>query len=270
MMDIRAPAAIAVAPFAGGPSLSGKHVAIDDRDGIATVTMNRPPANAIDLAFLEELDRALLAIGERSPRAMILTGYGGIFSAGLDLKEVPRYDRAQQNLMLARLNEMIRRLYAMLIPTVAAVNGHAIAGGLVLMLACDWRVAVESGALFGLTEIHAGVPYPASANAVVQAELAPAAARELVLAGKNHTPERALALGIVDELQPSAAVLERSQAKARELATAPTEGYGRIKRQLRGQALAEMAEAIAAGDPLRDNWLFAETQAAAARVLREG
>jgi enoyl-CoA hydratase len=243
--------------------MSGKHVAIDDRDGIATVTMNRPPANAIDLSFLEELDRALLAIGECSPRAMILTGHGAIFSAGLDLKEVPRYDRAQQNLMLARLNEMICRLYAMPIPTVAAVNGHAIAGGLVLMLACDWRVAVESGALFGLTEIHAGVPYPASANAVVQAELN-------VLAGKNHGPERALSLGIVDELKPAAAVLERSHAKARELATAPSEGYGRIKRQLRGQALAQMAEAIAAGDPLRDNWLFAETQAAAARVLREG
>jgi enoyl-CoA hydratase len=254
----------------GGPSLSEKHIAIDDRDGVAIVAMNRPPANAIHLTFLEQLDQALVAIGERSPRAMVLTGHGEIFCAGLDLKAVPRYDRAQQNLMLARLNELIRRLYAMPIPTVAAVNGHAIAGGLVLMLACDWRVAVESGALFGLTEIRAGVPYPASANAVVQAELGPAAARELVLAGKNHGPERALALGIVDELQPANAVLARSQARARELAMAPTEGYGRIKRQLRGQALAQMAEAIAAGDPLHDNWLFAETQAAAARVLREG
>jgi len=250
--------------------VSSNQVTIDDRDGVAILTMNRPPANAIDLTFLGELDRALIAIGERSTRAMILTGHGAIFSAGLDLKEIPRYDRAQQNLMLARLNEVIRRLYAMPIPTVAAVNGHAIAGGLVLMLACDWRVAVDREALFGLTEIRAGVPYPAAADAVVQAELAPAAARELVLAGKNHGSERALALGIVDELQPAAAVLERSEAKARELAMAPAEGYGRIKRQLRGRALAEMAEAIAAGDPLRDNWLFAETQAAAARVLREG
>jgi enoyl-CoA hydratase len=250
--------------------LSGKQIAIDDRDGVATLTMNRPPANAIDLAFLEELDRALVAIGERSARALILTGHGAMFSAGLDLKEIPRYGRAQQNLMLARLNELIHRLYAMPIPTVAAVNGHAIAGGLVLVLACDWRIAVQGGALFGLTEIRAGVPYPASANAVVQAELTPAAARELVLAGKNHGPERALALGIVDELQPASLVLERSQAKARELAMAPTEGYGRIKHQLRGQALAEMAEAIAAGDPLHDNWLFAETQAAAAHVLRGG
>ena len=250
--------------------MSSNQVTIDDRDGVAILAMNRPPANAIELTFLEELDRALIAIGERSTRAMILTGHGAIFSAGLDLKAIPRYDRAQQNLMLARLNEVIRRLYAMPIPTVAAVNGHAIAGGLVLMLACDWRVALDREALFGLTEIRAGVPYPAAANAVVQAELAPAAARELVLAGKNHGPERALALGIADELQPAAAVLERSEAKARELAMAPAEGYGRIKRQLRGRALAEMAEAIAAGDPLRDNWLFAETQAAAARVLGRG
>jgi enoyl-CoA hydratase len=250
--------------------LPNNQVTIDDRDSVATVTMNRPPANAIDLTFLEELDRALLAIGELSSRAMILTGHGAMFSAGLDLKEVPRYGRAQQNLMLARLNEVIRRLYAMPIPTVAAVNGHAIAGGLILALACDWRIAVESGALFGLTEIRAGVPYPAAANAVVQAELAPATARELVLAGKNHGAERALALGVVDELQPASAVLERSQAKARELAMAPTEGYRRIKHQLRGRALAQMADAIAARDPLHDDWLFTDTKAAAARVLREG
>jgi enoyl-CoA hydratase len=249
--------------------VSSNQVTIEDRDGVAILTMNRPPANAINLTFLEELEGALRTIGQRSARAMILTGHGAIFSAGLDLKEIPRYDRAQQNLVLARLNGVIHRLYAMPIPTVAAINGHAIAGGLVLMLACDWRVAVDREALFGLTEIRAGVPYPAAADAVVQAELVPAAARELVLAGKNHGPERALALGIVDELQPAAAVLERSEAKARELAMAPAEGYGRIKHQPRVRALAEMAQAIAAGDPLRENWLFAETQAAAARVLRE-
>lgn len=251
--------------------MSANQVEIHDRDGVATVIMNRPPANAIDLAFLDELERALIVIGERAAiRAMLLTGRGAIFSAGLDLKAVPRYDRAEQNRMLARLNAVIHRLYGLPIPTVAAVNGHAIAGGLILALACDWCVAVESGAMFGLTEIRAGVPYPAAADAIVRAELAPAAARELVLGGENHGVERAFALGLVDELQPANAVLERSQAKARALAMAPAEGYGRIKRQLRGRALAQMAEAITAGDPLRDNWLFAETQAAAARVLRHG
>jgi enoyl-CoA hydratase len=242
-------------------AVSKDQVVIDERDGVAIVTMNRPPANAIDLSFLEELDRALIAVGARSTiRAMILTGHGSVFSAGLDLKEIPRYDGAQQNRMLARLNEVIHRLYAMPIPVVAAVNGHAIAGGLVLALACDWRVAAETGALFGLTEIRVGVPYPVSAGAVVRAELTPQVARELVLAGKNHDPARALALGIVDELQPASAVL----------AMAPSGGYGRIKHQLRGHALAQMADAIAAGDPLHGKWLLAETPAAAARVLREG
>lgn len=251
--------------------MSKDQVAIDERDGLAIVTMNRPPANAIDLSFLEELDRVLIAVGARSTiRAMILTGHGSVFSAGLDLKEIPRYDDTLQNRMLGRLNEVIYRLYAMPIPVVAAVNGHAIAGGLVLALACDWRVAVETGALFGLTEIRVGVAYPVSAGAVVRAELTPQAARELVLTGKNHGPARALTLGIVDELQPASAVLACSQAKARELALAPSEGYGRIKHQLRGHALEQMADAIVAGDPLHGKWLLAETQAAAARVLREG
>jgi enoyl-CoA hydratase len=251
--------------------LAKDQIEIAEHDGVATVTMNRPPANAIDLSFLDELDRALLAIGQRSAiRAMVLTGHGSVFCAGLDLKEIPGYDRAQQNRMLAGLNELLRRLYAMPIPTVAAINGHAIAGGLVLALACDWRVAVETGALFGLTEIRVGVPYPTAAGAIVRAELASAAARELVLAGKNHQTARALALGVVDELQPLGLLAERGRAVALELAAAPAEGYARIKRQLRQTALAQMSEAIAGGDPLHDKWLLAETQSAAARLLREG
>jgi enoyl-CoA hydratase len=62
--------------------------------------------------------------------------------------------------MLALLNQLFYRLYGLSVPTVAAINGHAIAGGLVLALACDWRVAIADGALFGLTEVSVGVAYP--------------------------------------------------------------------------------------------------------------
>jgi enoyl-CoA hydratase len=166
------------------------------------------------------------------------------------------------------LNQALHNLYSLPIPTVGAVNGHAIAGGLVLALACDMRIAVDSGALFGLTEVRAGVPFPVAAMAVVKAELSPATARELVLGGRNCDPARALTLGIVDELQPADGVRARSLALARELAAAPRESYGKIKRQLREAPLGEIERALGANDPLHGNWISTETQAAAARVLR--
>jgi enoyl-CoA hydratase len=240
-------------------------------EGIVLVSMRRPPANAIDIPFLNELAGTLSAIERRSDiSAVVLTGAGRVFSAGLDLKQVPNYDRAQQNELLRLLNEVFHQLYALRFPTVAAINGHAIAGGLILALACDLRVAVDTNALFGLTEVRVGVPFPVAAMAIVRGELAPAAARELVLAGKNHGPARALALGIVDELLPADRVLARSIALARHLAAAPSHSYRTIKHQLRRAALAAMSHATAEGDPLHDDWIGDETKAAAARMLRGG
>jgi enoyl-CoA hydratase len=246
-------------------------IAADVEEAIAVVAMRRPPANAIDIALLNQLATTLRDLEQRGDvAAMVLTGTGKSFSAGLDLKLVPTYDRAQQNELLRILNQALYQLYALPIPTVAAVNGHAIAGGLVLALACDMRVAVDGGALFGLTEVRAGVPFPVAAMAVVKAELSPAAARELVLAGKNHDAARALALGIADELQPADEVLARSKALARALAAAPRASYGRIKRQLRHAAIAEIEQGRGAGDPLHGSWIGEETAAAAAQVLRGG
>ncbi len=214
-------------------------IATELQDEVAVVSMQRPPANAIDIALLGQLSATLRDLEQRSDvAAVVLTGAGRAFSAGLDLKLVPTYDRAQQNELLRILNQALYQLYALPIPTVAAMNGYAIAGGLVLALACDMRVVVDSGALLGLTEVRAGVPFPVAAMAVVKAELSPAAARELVLAGRNHDSVHALTLGIVDELQPAEQVLPRSKTLARDLAAAPRDSYGRIKRQLRHDALA--------------------------------
>jgi enoyl-CoA hydratase len=240
--------------------LTGNSIKLNEQSGIATVFLEQLPANAMDISFLEKIDDKLKEVSQRpGVRAMVLTGQGTVFSAGLDLKKVPRYNRADQNRMLELLNQVFHRLYALPIPTVAAINGHAIAGGLILALACDRRIAVNEGALFGLTEVRVSVPYPVAAMVIAGSELSPAAARELVLAGRNHDPARALMLGIVDELRPAGLLLERSQAVAQELAAAPTEGYRKIKRQLRHDALSQIALALAGDEPLQNNWLLAET-----------
>jgi enoyl-CoA hydratase len=242
--------------------MAADRISISQKDGVATVTLNKDPANALNIEFAEEILEVLAHLEETdSVRALVLTGTASVFCAGLDLKEAPRYDRTRQNRMLALLNGLS-------VPTVAAINGHAIAGGLVLALACDWRVAIADGALFGLTEVSVGVAYPVAAMTIVRSELGCTAARQLVLGGTNRDSAHALSSGLVDELQTAEHVLPRSEAIARQLSAWPAEGYLRIKRQLRRDALSEIANAVAGEEPLHDKWILSGTAQVAEQFLR--
>jgi enoyl-CoA hydratase len=131
---------------------------------------------------------------------------------------------------------------------VAAVTGHAIAGGLVLALCADYRVGSAEGR-YGLTEVQVAVPYPQAAIAVVRAELAPPAARLLALGGRLIGAREAERLGVLDEVTAPDRVLDRSLEVAAELAALSAETYVRTKLDLRG-AVIDAMPAAAAADPL--------------------
>ena len=238
-------------------------------EGVAIFRLNRPPANAIDLEFANQIEAAFAdLIGTGAGRAIVVTGTGACFSAGLDLKQVPRYSPAEQRAMVAVVNRMISTLYACPVPVVGAVNGHAIAGGLVLALACDYRVGTDAPCKIGLTEARAGIPFPAAAMAVVRAELSPGAARLLTLLASNIDPQAALAAGVLDELQPPEHVLPTALRVARDLAGIPAAAYTRIKHQLRAPAIAVIEDMLARGtDPLLDNWLTSDAARASDTLL---
>ena len=121
---------------------------VESTDGIALVRFERPPANAIELESAVALEETLARLeADVETRAVVLTGHGEFFSAGLDLKVVPTYGPEQQRTMVMAINRLLGRLYGLGLPAVAAVNGHAIAGGLVVVLACDVRIgqALASG-----------------------------------------------------------------------------------------------------------------------------
>ena len=244
-------------------------IRVESTDGIALVRFERPPANAIELESATLLEATLARLeAEDGTRAVVLTGHSEFFSAGLDLKVVPTYGPDQQRAMVMAINRLVGRLYGLGVPAVAAVNGHAIAGGLVVVLACDFRVGRRGAYRLGLTETRAAVPYPVAAMTVVTTELAPAVARRAVLLARNGTPETALADGILDELQNGDAVLSRAVDVARELAALPRSAYASIKRQLRATALHRIDNVLATGaDPLLEGWLGTETASAAADVL---
>lgn len=245
-----------------------KHVTIEREGSIEVVRMDRPPANALDRELGAELIAAAEELGAAEPGAVVLCGTGRFFSAGLDLKLVPTLGPAEQREMVMGVNRLVAAWTAIRCPVVCAVTGHAIAGGLVLALSGDYRVGARAGKL-GLTEVRAGVPYPAGAMTIVRAELSPQAARVLVLEGGLVEPEEALALGLVDELQPPEAVIDRAVAVAGELGELPRETYARVKRQLRGELLTELERIVAEeDDPLLDSWLAPGVEEAAGAQLR--
>lgn len=224
-----------------------------DDSGVATVVADRPPANAMDVTLLGELVAALREVATAPPAALVLSGRPGFFSAGADLKAVPAYGPDEQRAMVEGINDMALGVYALPCPVVGAITGHAIAGGMVLALCTDLRVASSAGK-YGLTEVKVGVPYPQAAIGVVEAELGPQARRLFAFGNALHDAQTCQRLGVFDEVVEPDAVLPRAQELAGELAAMPADVYARTKRDLRGATIERM-RAAAADDPLLARWV---------------
>ncbi len=231
-----------------------EHVTLHDSgEGVVVMTADRAPANAMDVTLLGDILQAVEQLASDLPRALVLSGRAGFFSAGADLKAVPGYDAEDQRRMVTGINDMALGLYELPCPVVGAITGHAIAGGFVLALCTDIRVASSAGS-YGLTEVKVGVPYPQAAIGVVTAELAPHAARVLALGNQLIDGARCLRLGAFDEVVEPERVLPRALELAAGLAAFPADVYARTKRELRGATVARL-RAAAAEDPLLDQWV---------------
>jgi enoyl-CoA hydratase len=247
-----------------------RFVSIEEHDDVAVVRVDRPPANAMDPGLLADAVAATEELAAAEPGAVVLTGRPGFFSAGADLKVVPTLDADGQRAMVDGINGLCMAWYGLPRPVVCAVNGHAIAGGLVFALCADYRVAAADGR-YGLTELRAGVPYPTMAIAVVAAELSAPSARRLVLRADLVDAADLRELGAFDEVVPNDEVLDRALVVARDLGALPSNAYAATKRRLRAPTLA-LAARLQAGeaDPLGDAWTDADTTSRAAAILRGG
>lgn len=218
----------------------------------------------MDPQLLEEGHRLADELAADPPPAIVLTGREGYFSAGADLKVAPTLDADGQRAMVEGINRIFAGWYGFPSPVVAAVNGHAIAGGLILALCADYRVSSREGR-FGLTELKAGLPYPSVAMAIVRTELHAPATRRLVLGADLVDAQVVRDAGGFDELVEPDQVLHRATEVARGLAALPSEAYAKVKSQLRRPVLEA---ALAQPDPLLDGWAGAETADAASGILR--
>ena len=228
-------------------------VSLKAAGAIAIAHIDRPPANAMNLELLDQLVGAAERLAADPPSALVIAGREGFFSAGVDLKAVPDYGPDERQRMVTGINRMVLAIYGMSCPVVAAVTGHAIAGGLVLALCADVRIASLDGQ-YGLTEVKVGVPYPQAAIGVVSAELPVATARLLALSNRLVSGREALRLGLFDEGLPPTDVVARATEIATEMASFPAEVYAATKRKLRDSTLTAMRTAVDS-EPLLEGWL---------------
>lgn len=191
--------------------------------------------------MLDALSAELDALGDEP---VLVTGAGEAFSSGLDLDALARADAAEIEALLDAMERATRRLFLHPGPVVAAIHGHAIAGGCLLAQCCDWRVAADDpGLRIGMTGVALGLLYPPFVAAVFTARV-PAPHRETVLLGaERFGPRQALELGLIDEFVPRERVQARAEEVLRARAGLPRDAYGATKRALRERAYAGVLEA---------------------------
>jgi enoyl-CoA hydratase len=214
-------------------------------EGILTLRLAHGKASALDVELLDALLRELEGAADEA-RAIILTGTGSIFSAGVDLFRLTREGADYVRRFLPLLSRVVRALFAFPRPVVAAANGHAIAGGCILVLAADARLMAEGGGRIGVPELLVGVPFPAAALEVVRFAVPRDRVQSLVYTGRTLQPQEALAAGLLDEVVAPAELLPRAQEVARQLALIPPEVYRLTKQYLRAEALERIDRA---GEP---------------------
>lgn len=207
------------------------------QDGVAVVTMRHGKVNALDTALCQALCGALDQAAADGAQAVVLTGTGTVFSAGVDLHQVITGREEYLACFLPELRRVFTRLAAFELPLIAAVNGHAIAGGYILAAAADRILMAEGQGRAGVTEMAVGLPFPAIALELLRMRVGDAPARPLIDGAATFQAGPALACHLIDEAVAAEDLASRSLAAAWRLA-ALGPAFRLTKRQLRLLPLA--------------------------------
>ena len=191
-------------------------------DETLLVTIDRPPVNALDLETVTAFEAAFTEAERKTPgKGVVISGSGEVFSAGVDVRAFGGYGRDRRHEMVRAITRTVARLLAIPVPVVAAVNGHALGGGFVLVLACDYRIATDAEtARLGMTEAKAGIPFPAGPLEVIRHELAPELLRRLTLSSAVLGTRELLEARVIDELCAEGGQAARDRGRKQPRATA--------------------------------------------------
>lgn len=229
---------------------------------IRELRLARPPVNALDPALVQRLRTAVEGAPAEGVRGLVLSGAPGLFSAGLDVPTLLRLDRDSFRAFWNDFFGLCAALSCSPVPIVAAITGHAPAGGAVLGIMCDYRVMANGAYKIGLNEVQVGLTVPECIQAALRRLVGAYRAERLMVAGTMLDAAQAHALGLVDELAAGDAVVPRALAWLEELLGFPPQAMSGTRRLAR----ADLAAVFADPDRLPvedflDGWFAPEAQA---------
>lgn len=220
----------------------------EDRGSVAVVRLAHGKVSALDAPLVERLIDELDAVRKDESRAaVVLTGTGSAFSAGIDLFQMLDGGAGYVKTFLPRLDTLLAALVGFPKPAVAAINGHAVGAGAIIAAACDHRVMAEGTGRIGLPELTVGVPFPALALEIMASRVAATALRGLVFTGRTVLVDEAVEVGLADEGCDPAYLAERAWEIAEQLASIPPRTFALAKRAF-AAPLLDRVKAMAALD----------------------
>lgn len=222
-------------------------------DSIAVLRLNHGKVNAMDFDFCQGLVEKLNNLTENC-NAVVLTSSTKVFSAGVDLKRLISEPKSYVRPFLDALDECFWTLFQFPLPLVAAINGHAVAGGCVMASACDFRV-IGARTRIGVPELRVGVPFPPIALETMRLVASGQAFQSMISVGATYRDEQAIEVGLADRLVDRESVLETAIAQAKQLTAIPTNVFTVTKRNVRLPAVqnARMGESEL-GSEVRKIW----------------
>ena len=238
-------------------------ISVEEREGVAVVRLDDGKVNALDLEMLRAITATMSRLVDAP--AVVLTGARTVFSAGVDLRRIVEGGPAYVREFLPALSQAFLAVFDHPRPVVAAVNGHALAGGCVLAAACDVRLM--SAGTIGLTELLVGVPFPVTPLEIMRFAVGPAVAG-LALTGRTMGPDDARRIGLVDAVVEPDGLLPEAVRRAGALSRTPAAAYALTKEHLHRFTRHQIEELR----PVEDHratavWESEQTRAAAAEYL---
>jgi enoyl-CoA hydratase/carnithine racemase len=213
-------------------------------DAVAIITLDRPPVNALNPALIADIEEAVELAEDEAVRAVVITG-APHFAAGADITGFQKaFDEGGQDRQASGLTEAVARLENLAKPTIAAVHGFALGGGLELAMGADFRYLAE-GAKVGQPEILLGIIPGAGGTQRLARLVGPQRCKELCMTGRQLTADEALTLGIADKVVADDDLLDVALADATKFAAGPTQAFAAVKRAVSRGFDRPLAEGLA-------------------------
>jgi enoyl-CoA hydratase/carnithine racemase len=238
-------------------------IELEKHDEITILRLNQGTTNPLNLEFIQEISKNMeLLKNDPNVRGVVITsGNDKFLSIGFDLPILFKQNKNEVKTFYKTFNRLCLEIYTFPKPTIAALTGHAIAGGCILTLCFDYRFIAEGRKLMGLNEIKLGLAVPYPADRILYQLVGSRTANEIVSTGDFYPSEKLLEMGMVDLVMPIEHVLDKSIEKAKLLGAMPTEAYKMIKQNRVESVKAQILEQLEKKEELfLERWFEPETR----------